>query len=150
MKKDALVHTAQTNHLGSPWCELTLTVPFHDLDPMQIVWHGNYFKYFDQARFALFRKHGIELYDLHRDQGLLLPVTRTQTKYIQTLGHGDAFTCRATLVECQIKVVIDFLITRSKDGQRCTIGRSEQVALQMPENELLLEIPEIIRNAFGC
>ena len=127
-----------------------MSVPFHDLDPMQIVWHGNYFKYFDQARFALFRKYGIELYDLHRERGLLLPVTRTRTKYVQTLGHGDAFTCCATLVECQVKVVIDFVIIRTRDGRRCTTARSEQVALQMPQNELLLEIPEIIRNAFGC
>jgi len=41
-------------------CDIRLTVPFHDLDPMNMVWHGNYLKYFDVARFALFDKCGIE------------------------------------------------------------------------------------------
>ena len=38
--------------------EIRLSVPFHDLDPMDVVWHGNYLKYFDMARFALFREAG--------------------------------------------------------------------------------------------
>ena len=30
-------------------CEKKFIVPFHDLDPMQIMWHGNYLKYFDMT-----------------------------------------------------------------------------------------------------
>ncbi len=29
------------------------TLPFHDLDPMRVVWHGNYMKYFEIARDGL-------------------------------------------------------------------------------------------------
>ena len=36
-------------------CEVTLTIPFHDLDPLHVVWHGNYYKYFD-TRFAQYVK----------------------------------------------------------------------------------------------
>ena len=28
-------------------------IPFHDIDPMGVVWHGNYFRYFEIAREAL-------------------------------------------------------------------------------------------------
>ncbi|PJA39535.1 MAG: 4-hydroxybenzoyl-CoA thioesterase, partial [Lysobacterales bacterium CG_4_9_14_3_um_filter_62_6] len=27
--------------------EIELTPAFHDLDPMVVVWHGHYFKYFE-------------------------------------------------------------------------------------------------------
>ena len=41
-----------------PSYEVTLKVPFYDLDPMQIVWHGHYLKYFDIARSELLRPPG--------------------------------------------------------------------------------------------
>ena len=30
--------------------ETEITIPFFDLDPMNVVWHGNYIKYFEIAR----------------------------------------------------------------------------------------------------
>ena len=33
-----------------------LKVPFHDVDTMQVVWHGHYLKYFEQARQVLAEK----------------------------------------------------------------------------------------------
>ena len=33
-----------------------IKVPFYDLDPMNIVWHGNYVKYMEEARCDFFRK----------------------------------------------------------------------------------------------
>ncbi|WP_368860434.1 acyl-CoA thioesterase, partial [Klebsiella pneumoniae] len=33
--------------------EVSITVPFHDVDAMEVVWHGNYFRYFEIAREAL-------------------------------------------------------------------------------------------------
>ena len=34
--------------------QVTLTVPFQDADPTGLVWHGNYFRYYDVARVAFF------------------------------------------------------------------------------------------------
>ena len=42
--------------------EVTLKAPFFDLDPMQIVWHGHYLKYFDIARSELFDHLGVDLF----------------------------------------------------------------------------------------
>lgn len=30
--------------------DVDLTIPFHDVDVMGVVWHGNYFRYFEIAR----------------------------------------------------------------------------------------------------
>ena len=35
---------------------IELSIPFHDVDSMQVVWHGNYFRYFENAREALLKK----------------------------------------------------------------------------------------------
>ena len=48
--------------------EITLTIPFYDLDPLEIVWHGNYARYFEQARCALLDKIGYN-YNAMKESG---------------------------------------------------------------------------------
>ena len=132
--------------------EVKLSVPFHDLDPMHIVWHGNYLKYFDIARFGLFSSAGIDLYEFYKKTNYLFPLTKTSTKHIIPLKYNDAFTCKATVIEAQIKIVIDFEIRRpgrSGSDEVCTKGRGEQVAVKYPEMEIMFEIPGEIRKALG-
>ena len=71
---------------------IEMSVPFHDLDPLQVVWHGNYLKYFDIARFALFNHCGVDLHAYSQRSGFLFPVTRTSTKHIRPLRYRDRFT----------------------------------------------------------
>ncbi len=130
-------------------CEIRRTVPFYDLDPLNIVWHGNYLKYFDQARFELFAAAGIDLHAYYVENNYLFPVTKTSTKYIRPLKHRDDFICRATVIEARMKIVIDFEIRRSQNKELCTRGRSEQVAVKYPEQEIMFDIPRDIVAALG-
>jgi acyl-CoA thioester hydrolase len=129
--------------------EIRGRVPFHDLDPMMVVWHGNYLKYFDQARFALFDAAGIDLYGYMMDRQFVFPVTRTSTKYIQPLRANDNFTCKATVTEARNKIAMEFEIRRSDDGTLCARATSEQLAVKMPDMALEFEIPIDIQKAFG-
>ncbi len=129
--------------------EIKIKIPFHDLDPMHVVWHGNYMKYFDIARFELFSRAGVDLYGFSVKHKIMFPVTRTNTKHIFPLRHQDEIICKATISEAQYKIGIDFDIRRVEDGQICTRGRGEQVAVKVPEMELLFEIPKEIRTALG-
>ena len=40
--------------------QLDIEVPFFDVDMMQVVWHGHYVKYLEQARRALFADLGCD------------------------------------------------------------------------------------------
>jgi len=130
-------------------CEVHLQVPFHDLDPLQMVWHGNYLKYFDIARSALFVQGGVDLFEYFKTTNCFFPITKTSTKYIASLRYLDRFKSIATVVEAQYKIVIDFEIRLIKDHQICARGRSEQVAVKHPDMEILFEIPPDIRAALG-
>ena len=129
--------------------EVKLTVPFYDLDPLHMVWHGNYLKYFDVARTELFISSGLDLYDYFKKTNYLFPITKTSTKHIVSLGYRDEFACKATCVEAQYKIVIDFKIRLVRNNQICAKGRSEQVAVKYPEREIMFEIPQDIRQALG-
>jgi len=129
--------------------EMQYKVPFYDLDPMQMVWHGNYLKYFDVARFELFDNLGIDLLSYFKKANCLFPIIRTSTKHIVSLRYKDEFKCKATVVEAQYKIVVDFKIRLIKNNQICAKGRSEQVAVKYPEMEIMFEIPDDIRKALG-
>ncbi len=129
--------------------EIKMKVAFHDLDPMQVVWHGNYLKYFDVARFGLFADAGIDLYDYMMTKKFVFPVTRSSTKHIAPLRPFDEFICRATVTEAEYKIGMDFHIHMADGGQLCTRGNSEQVAVRFPEMEMEFEVPLDIRRALG-
>ncbi|OPY83944.1 MAG: Thioesterase superfamily protein [Smithella sp. PtaU1.Bin162] len=129
--------------------EVKLSVPFFDLDPMQIVWHGNYLNYFEVARAALFDHYGVDLYSYYEKHKLIFPIIRTSTKHIYPLRHRDEILVRATLVDARVKLVVDFEVIMATDGKICARGRTEQVTVKIPEMETIFRIPEDIRRALG-
>lgn len=130
-------------------CEILHRVAFYDLDPMQVVWHGNYFHYFENARVALFAQLGIDLFDFYKRTQCLFPIVKTSTKHIYPLRYGDEFICKASVVEGKTKIVVDFEIRLKVDARLCTRGRTEQIAVQAQGMEVLFTIPDEIRNALG-
>lgn len=127
-----------------------LRVPFHDLDPMQVVWHGNYFKYFGEARLALFAQAGLEhLYRPDPEADYLYPVVRSEVKHVRPLRLLDEFSVTAKLSEAKYKLVIDFEVRLLPEGKICTRGRTQQVAVSGKELTLHYEIPAEVRRAFG-
>ena len=124
------------------------SIPFCDVDAMQVVWHGNYFKYFDAARDRLFCNAGIDLYQA-MENGVVFPITRTQTKHIRPLRFRDEVECKATLIEATCRLVIDFEIRLAGGGAICTKGRTEQAAVHIADGTLDLRLPESIRLALG-
>jgi acyl-CoA thioester hydrolase len=127
-----------------------LVVPFHDLDPMQIVWHGNYLKYFDVARHALFEEAGIDLQAYGEQEGYVFPVVKTSSKHIHPLRHRDRISCAAEVVEVRRKIVIDFEIHDMRSGRLCARCRSEQVAVRTADFGMEILIPEEIQQALSA
>ena len=124
-----------------------LKVPYYDVDIMQIVWNGNYFKYFEVARQVFFKECGLDLRGYAKETGYVFPVIRSMIKHIRPLRMDDEFVCTAILKEARIKIVLDFEIKLLSNGLVCAKGQSEQVALLLPEMEMAFLIPEEIRKA---
>ena len=129
--------------------EVKMKVSFFDLDPMQIVWHGNYLKYFDIARSELFDVLGVDLFEFHERTRYICPIIRSSVKHIRPLKRGDEFICRATVKDARTKIVVAFEIRLVEDGTSCARGTTEQAAVLVPEMEMVYTIPEEIRRALG-
>jgi acyl-CoA thioester hydrolase len=129
--------------------EVRMQVAFHDVDPMCIVWHGNYLKYFDVARFGLFAERGVDLYAYLQEKGYAFPVTRSALKHVAPLLPFDEFVCRAAVTEAQYKIGMSFEIRKIGSGALCARGTSEQLAVRYPAMEMEFAIPDDIRQALG-
>ncbi|MFP4474627.1 MAG: acyl-CoA thioesterase [Desulfatibacillaceae bacterium] len=142
MTRSGAAAPERTNEAGAlPGHEVRMTVPFHDLDPLQVVWHGNYMKYFDIARQALFDSLEVDLYDIKARFGYVFPIIRQSVKHSHPLRHRDEFLCRARLVQAARKIVVEFEV-RLVDGTLCARAVSEQAAVRVPDGKLCLKVPE--------
>ena len=127
---------------------VTMRVPYHDVDLMRVVWHGNYLKYFEVARQALFREYGVDLQRYMEGRRFVFPVVRSAIKHIWPLRFDEEFTCTAVLKEARVRIVLNFEIKLTSNGKICAKGSTEQAAVLLPEMEMVFQIPEEIQKAF--
>lgn len=131
-----------------PEAETTLTVPFHDVDVMEVVWHGHYAKYFEIARCLLLDKISYN-YNEMKESGYSWPVIELKTRYIKPATFGQDIKILARLREYELRLKIDYLITDAASGSRLTKGHTVQVAVDMAKGELLLASPSILLEKLG-
>lgn len=126
--------------------QVELVVPFFDVDMMEVVWHGHYVKYFEEARCALLDRLGHN-YRQMRDAGYAWPVIDLQLRYIRGAQFGQRIIVRADLVEWENRLKIHYLITDAATGERMTRGSSVQVAVEIATREMLLASPKVFVDA---
>lgn len=122
------------------YAQITCEVAFADVDLAQVVWHGHYLRYLENARWALMNLIGFGLQDMI-DSGYLWPIVDLRVKYVRAARFGDQLRVRASLVEWEQRLGINYLVTDLADDARVVRAQTIQVAVQPPHNELLFVMP---------
>lgn len=120
--------------------EVELEVPFQDLDPMNIAWHGNYFRYFEAARVKLLRQIDYD-YPAMEASGYSWPLIEAHVRFVQALRYGQLIRVQAGLAEWENRLKLHYLISDSKSGQKLTTGYTIQCAIEAKSGELQLVCP---------
>ncbi|HEY7885099.1 MAG TPA: thioesterase family protein [Cellvibrionaceae bacterium] len=121
-----------------------IIVPFYDVDSMDIVWHGHYIKYFEDARCRLLDAAGYN-YLAMRDSGYGFPVVDIRVKYVRPASFNRRIRVVATLEEYEVRLKIGYRITDIESGEVLTKGHSIQVAVDMAKGEMCFALPDIAR-----
>ena len=133
----------------SAWtAEIELQVQFFDLDPMQIVWHGNYVKYLEMARCALFDAIDYN-YEQMQASGFAWPVIDMALRYIGAAKFGQRLRVRAAIVEYEQRLKIDYLISDAATGKRLNRASTTQVAVDIASGEMCFASPRILFDKLG-
>ncbi|MBE0648100.1 MAG: acyl-CoA thioesterase [Bacteroidales bacterium] len=116
-------------------------VRFGEVDSMRIVWHGNYLKYFEDAREAFGDTYGLGYLDVYK-HNVMIPIVKVQCDFKKPLQVGDTAIVEVKHVNTEAaKIVFEYKIFRKADMELAATGSSVQVFLT-PEGELLLTAPE--------
>jgi len=125
------------------FAEAEITVEFYDLDPMRIVWHGNYIDYFEISRRTLLQKLGYDYYEMEKS-GYAFPVIEISAKYLDSLRYKDRAIVKAVLVEYENCLRIKYEIRNAETGVVTTKGVSTQMAIDINTNESCFVCPQIL------
>jgi acyl-CoA thioester hydrolase len=116
---------------------------FYDLDPMQVVWHGNYPRFLEQARCALLDDIGFN-YGEMSETGFVWPIVDMRIKYVRPIRFAQEIAVAATLVEYENRLKITYLVSDAKSGEALTRAHTIQVAVDAQTGELAFESPAVL------
>jgi len=123
--------------------EVEIEIPFFDVDPMAVAWHGHYVKYFEVARCAMLRKIDYDYPKMH-ESGYLFPVVELYVKYVNAARYGQIVVAAAEVLEYENRLKIGYRIRDKATSQRLTKGWSVQVAIDVKTRELQFVSPKIL------
>lgn len=87
--------------------ETKIRVRYAETDQMGVVYHGNYFQYFEVARAESIRELGFTYADMEK-MGVIMPVVEVQCRYLRPARYDDLLTVRVTLRELPVHHKIEF------------------------------------------
>lgn len=121
-----------------------IEIRFSEVDSMNIVWHGSYPLYFEDAREAFGHKYGLGYMTIFSN-GYYAPLVEVSFKYKKALIYESKPTIVITYVPTEsAKIVFDYKIIDESDGSVFATGRSVQVFMDK-DYQLVWENPEFYR-----
>ena len=123
---------------GAP-VSVRIKVPFHDCDPLFVVWHGRYFQYLEVARSALFARYRVDVEDV-RALNYRMYVTDVHCRYMHPLSYNDEaeITARFTALTPLIRIAYD---VRNLSAQRRSARAVTVLATTDASGKLFPETP---------
>lgn len=121
--------------------KIEINVRFNEADPLGIVWHGHYIRYFEDGREAFGNEHGIGYLDFYK-QGYIIPIVSVQCDYKQSLKYGERVLVETTYVACDAaKLQFRYRVFNANNGKLVATGSSVQVFLNRETSSLQLINP---------
>lgn len=104
-------------------------IRFSEVDSMNIVWHGSYPLYFEDAREAFGRKYGLGYLYMY-EQGVYAPLVDLRFQYKKPMIYGMRPKIKITYRPTEAaKIIFDYEILDPKDDSVIAVGHSVQVFL---------------------
>jgi len=120
---------------------IEVLIRFNEADPLGIVWHGHYVRYFEDGREAFGKQFGIGYMDFFKEN-VVVPIVHAECHYKKSLKFGDSVIVETTYHPCDAAKII-FTYKLYKKGAPAVIatGTTTQVFLERETQTLLLNNP---------
>ncbi|WP_018630573.1 acyl-CoA thioesterase [Niabella aurantiaca] len=116
-------------------------IRFNEADPLGIVWHGHYIRYFEDGREALGKKYGIGYLDFFKEN-VVVPIVHTECNYKKSLRFGETVLVETIYMPCEAaKIIFRYNLYKASDRSLVATGSTTQVFLDKDTQTLLLNNP---------
>jgi acyl-CoA thioester hydrolase len=116
-------------------------VRFNEADPLGIVWHGHYIRYFEDGREAFGNKYGLTYLDFY-DRHIIIPIVNIECSYKRSLKYGEKVMVETMFIPTEAaKLKFEYRLYKPGTGELVATGSSEQVFLDKETRTLQLTAP---------
>ena len=129
--------------------EKLITVQFYDLDPMNVVWHGNYVKYLEEARCDMLNKLGYTYDDMKKD-GFAYPVATMEMKYIKPCVFNQVIKVVSTVIEIEPCLIIKYMIYDNETGEKLFKAKTMQICIDIETKQSIYTTPPNLKKMIDC
>lgn len=121
---------------------LDVAVRFSETDAMGVVWHGNYLKFFEDAREKLAEEHGMSHLEIFR-RGFFTPIVKTELTYKASIFYGETVRIKVLLERHDAaKIIFRYEVYNLSNNQLATVGMTQQVFMNAKDRTLELMKPD--------
>lgn len=120
------------------------TPQFYDLDPMNIVWHGNYPRFLEVGRVAVMDKIGYGYKEMV-ESGYAWPIIDMRMRYARPMRLAEPVRITAGIIEWENILRVLYSIVDIATGERVMRASTSQVALSISTNEMQWVAPPVLR-----
>lgn len=128
-------------------------VSFFEIDPMNVVWHGNYINLFEKARAELVLKLGLT-YPRMAELGHTWPVVKLRCKYLKPATLNQKLAITAELKDYVNSLTMTFTIRDAETQELLTKGETMQMAVDIKTGKTDIVNPpyfiELVKNALAA
>ena len=116
-------------------------IRFNEADPLGIVWHGHYIRYFEDGREAFGKQYGIGYMDFFKEN-VVVPIVHTECNYKKSLRFGDTVIVESTYHPSDAaKIIFTYNLYKKSHKSLVATGTTTQVFLDKDSQTLLLNNP---------
>lgn len=122
-----------------------IPIRFSETDAMGVVWHGNYLKFFEDAREQFGKDYGIDYLEIH-NKGYFIPIVKSEINHKASIFYGEEALVHAVLEQHDsAKIVFRYTVINKTTGKIAATGMTMQVFMFISDRSL-----ELIKPVFFC
>ena len=127
--------------------ETTVRVRYAETDQMGVVYHGNYFVWFEVGRVELLRQMGFSYRAMEEQDGCFIAVVEARCRFKSPARYDDEVRIRTSLKHIRNSFIqFGYEAVRAIDGELLAEGETMHIVTDAQMNQRAL--PEKYREAF--
>ncbi len=118
-------------------------IDFCDVDMTGVMWHGNYCKYYEDARCHLLKKLGFSYQEIY-ERNHQIPLICLKIKYSRPCYFDQEISVTAELVKADHFLVIKYIIKDNETGKLISKAETKHAFYDAQKKRALINAPEFI------